>query len=53
MSAGAGGYLLGGADKPAAEIDYRAWGSAYTPAVCVSFTVPTLEIGKLLVCLEN
>jgi hypothetical protein len=25
----------------------------YTPAVCVSFTVPTLAIGKLRVCLEN
>jgi hypothetical protein len=26
---------------------------AYTLAVCVSFTIPTLEIGKLLVCLGN
>jgi hypothetical protein len=52
-SAGAGGCLLDGADTAAGEINYRAWVSAYTPAVCVSFTVSTLEVGKLLVCLEN
>ncbi|EUA57272.1 hypothetical protein I550_0393 [Mycobacterium intracellulare 1956] len=38
---------------PVAEPSYRFWVSAYTPAVCVSFTVPTLAVGKLLVCLEN
>jgi hypothetical protein len=37
----------------AAEIAYCASVCAYTSAVCVSFTVPTLEIGKLLVCLGN
>lgn len=38
---------------PAAPIRLSRWVSAYTPAVCVSFTIPTPEIVKLLVCLEN
>ena len=28
-------------------------GAGYTPAVCVSFTIPKPGIGKLRVCLEN
>jgi hypothetical protein len=28
-------------------------GAGYTPAVCVSFTIPKPGLGKLRVCLEN